>query len=285
MAEKFFSNENIDNEDDFFDDMFANNDSLLSDDDEEDYDGVYESQGCRTTTFYQEQPDIGVPDLSELPKPEDMMPVLEQPEIPAGANVISADEIECVTATEQEELEEKKNVIKKVRAFIIGLKEWTIEVTTDAVETLEKTSSEKATIRTYSKKAEMPKVSHAKAYVEGQGKGFKYLLFAVACIATGVFLGIQANSYYYLQKGKVESPMSCAFGWLMVEDLPTITDPLNTEVFFTAFAMGAGILAVIGLLIWLDNDSKKHSRVGHEHGQARLGSGRDFKIYKNKFMD
>lgn len=284
MAEKFFKSGN-DNEDDFYDDVFANNDSLLSDDDEEDYDGVYKSQGCRTTTFYQEKPDIGMPDLSELSKSEDMMPVFEQPEVSTGANVISADEIECVTVTEQEETKEKKSIVKRVRAFIVGLKEWTIEVTTDAVEALEKTSSEKPAVRTYSKKAEMPKTSHAKAYVEGQGKGFKYLLFAVACIATGAFLGIQANSYYYFKKGEVESAMSCAFGWLMVEDLPTVISPLNAEVFFTAFAMGAGILAVIGLFIWLDSDAKKRSRVGHEHGQARLGSKRDFKIYKNKFMD
>lgn len=112
------------------------------------------------------------------------------------------------------------------------------------------------------------------------------IFFLSAVLFAGGFFGVQANSYYiYEGMKKGATPMECAFGWITVDNLPVNLSPFNTDVFFTAFGVAAGILAVIGIFIYLDNDTKKQSRVGHEHGNARLGTASDFKKFRMKFMD
>lgn len=72
---------------------------------------------------------------------------------------------------------------------------------------------------------------------------------------------------------------------MVYDALPVSLTPLNTSVAGIAFLMGFGILGIIGLFIYLDSEQKNLSRVGHEHGSARLGEPKDFKNFKTKFMD
>lgn len=148
----------------------------------------------------------------------------------------------------------------------------------EAAQEVKDTSDKAERIREYKKNAEMPKIVHAKAST-GANPLIKLGFFLVACIAVGVFFGIKANSYY------VYSGKSSAFGWLTVENLPYVFSPIYSDVFMTGFLAGAGILGVIGLFTYLDNDTKKASRVGHEHGQAHLAKAADHKTYTNRFME
>ena len=109
---------------------------------------------------------------------------------------------------------------------------------------------------------------------------------AIAAAAAGVFGGVYANSYFIAKHGQVESMMSCAFSWIMEFDTLTVSiDPFNSGAFFAGFALWSGILAVIFLLSSLNNSNMKNSRVGHEHGNAKLMDNSSFKKYKNRFME
>lgn len=141
--------------------------------------------------------------------------------------------------------------------------------------------------REYTNNADMEKVVFRKPKTEGSFLP-KLIIFLCACAAVGIVLGLQSNSYYNyatLIGKKVDSTMSCLWLWLLEENMPFNPTPFNSSVFGTGFAVGFFALAVIGLLIWLDNDAKKQSRVGHEHGNARLGSLKDFRNFKNRFME
>lgn len=162
---------------------------------------------------------------------------------------------------------------------------WICEQFQDGATLLERTDSGKKAVRTYDKTAQMPKIVYSKASASG-GIVKKIIVFLIVCCCVGTFFGVQSNSYYIFKEGTVSNTMSCALGWIFEADkMKMKLSPFVPEVFFTGFAVGAGILAVLGLFIYLDNESKKRSRVGHEHGSAHLGTGRDFKIFKNKFME
>ena len=141
-------------------------------------------------------------------------------------------------------------------------------------------------IRKYTNVAEMQKIVFAKPK-EINGNPLKKLaIFGIVCLFVGIFFGVEANSYYNMMGGKVQSDLACAWSWLTVFDtMPVSIEPLNTSVFFLSFALGFGILGVIGLFVYLDTEQKHLSRVGHEHGNARLGTKKDFKTFKTKFMD
>lgn len=179
-----------------------------------------------------------------------------------------------------EEREKKKTHVKKI---IIGIREWVVELVRDGVAITEKTGSDKKTAREYIKTAEMPKIIFSKP-AKKMPFVTKLILFLAVCIGVGIFFGVKANSYFWFKEGKATA-MACAWSWLMEDSLPIVMSPIQSSVFLTGFAMGFGILGIIGLFIWLDSDAKKRCRVGHEHGNARLGTSRDFKMYKNKFMD
>ena len=153
-----------------------------------------------------------------------------------------------------------------------------------AEEALKYSGTKQPKAREYNKKAEMEKIVFRKPSEQGSILP-KLLMLLAACVAVGIFLGIQANSYYEYQGGKVESNFSCCFAWLTVESLPIVTSPFHSSVFMTGFMVGFGALALIGLFIYLDSEQKKASRVGHEHGNAHLGTPKDFKNYKNRFME
>lgn len=181
------------------------------------------------------------------------------------------------------DIPEVKEEQEKVKTLFLGLKEWIVEVIREDVEISARTGSDKTATRQYNKEAEMPKITFA-APVKKMSFIKKFIIFLCVCAAVGIYFGIQANSYFWF-KGGQEEVMACAWGWIMVEKLPIVTSPINTSAFMAGFGLGAGILGIIGLFIWLSNDEKKRSRVGHEHGNARLGTNRDFTMHKRRFMD
>lgn len=102
------------------------------------------------------------------------------------------------------------------------------------------------------------------------------------------FFGIQANSYFnycIANRKKAPSGFGAAFGWLTKSDMPTALDPFNPEIFISAFGMIFVIVAIVMLLAYSSADTKKRSRVGHEHGAARLGTSTDFRKFKTRFME
>lgn len=199
-------------------------------------------------------------------------------------NVLEEDKVKYTSKEERENEEKQKESDENKRKMIIEGKEIIINAVDGATEEIEKCRPKDPRVREYKNVAVMPKASFAKPSAQGSGLK-KIFFFIIACCSVGICFGVEANSYYNYMGGKTNGVMSCAFSWLTVENLPVSLSPLDTATFFGAFCIGAGILGVIGLFIWLDSDAKKRSRVGHEHGSSHLGSSRDFKTYKNKFME
>ena len=140
-------------------------------------------------------------------------------------------------------------------------------------------------IREYKNKAQMEKVIFRKPKEIGGGGLKKVLIFLLVCVGAGLLFGVKANSYFIAKNGKVESAFACSYLWLTEDSIPTTIIPLNSGAFGSGFMIGFGVLAVIGLFIYLENDTKKQSRVGHEHGAAHLGTPSDFKAFKKQFME
>lgn len=245
----------------------------------EDYGDSYivtDMYGCQLDSAMPVEVTNNIENLSRLNSFNDAFPA------PETDNVIHEDDVKYSAVLDDENPNQEKR--EKVKTIYIAVKEFIVRVVKEGVSDLEKTSSDKGTVREYKKTAEMPKIAYAKP-VKKRSFLSKLVLFLFACTGVGLFIGGQANSYYVFKGGKVESAMSCAWSWLMEENLPFALSPLYPNVFGAGFLMGFGLLGIIGLFIWLDSDAKKQSRVGHEHGSAHLGNGRDFKIYKNKFME
>ena len=173
-----------------------------------------------------------------------------------------------------------QKTIQATKKFIDGIE----MIVKTAVENVQNELKPRESKRTYSKKSSVEKTVYRKPKEAGSFLP-KLIMFICACIAAGIFLGLQANSYYIFKNGKVESSFSCVFSWLMEENMPFSMSSIDGDVFKTGFLTGFCILAVIGLLIYLDSDAKKQSRVGHEHGKARLATPKDFKNFKNRFME
>lgn len=190
------------------------------------------------------------------------------------------------SVTEQERIEENEK-IEESRKIVIQANSWIVQTIKEAADVLERTSDKKESVRVYDKKAEMPKIKYSKATMKISGWK-KFLLFLVACVIVGLFFAVYANSYKQAKINDLEQPtlIGCAFGWILVMDtLELSLSHIYIDVFWSAFAMGFGLLALIGLFVWFDSDVRKQSRVGHEHGAARLGNERDYKKFKKKFME
>lgn len=138
--------------------------------------------------------------------------------------------------------------------------------------------------RDYTNKIKKQAVTYRKPVERNAGGWKKVVIFLIACVAVGIFMGIKSSSYYLYKDGKVDSVLSCAWSWMMYE-APTILNRFNKEAFMAGFGVGAGALGTVGLFTWLDNDAKKASRVGHEHGNMQLAKPSDFKKYRRQFMD
>lgn len=172
-------------------------------------------------------------------------------------DVVHEDEVRYATAEDLQNEKLQKESEDNKQALEIEGKRIALDVLKGATEELERTSPKDPHARQYKNSAVMPKVSFAKPSTQGGGLK-KLFLFLIACCAVGIFFGVEANSYYNYKDGKTNGVMSCTFSWLTVENLPISVTPLDTATFFGAFAIGAGILGVIGLFIWLDSDAKKN---------------------------
>lgn len=140
-------------------------------------------------------------------------------------------------------------------------------------------------VRTYKNKARLDKVVYKKPVEVGRNKAKKILLFLCICFGISAFFGIKANSYYIYKGGKVNSLMSCSFSWLFEEKVSIKFSPFYVDVFGVAFLIWFLITSLMALFLFLDSEQRKQSRVGHEHGKARLGTVKDFRSFKVRFMD
>lgn len=152
----------------------------------------------------------------------------------------------------------------------------------------EEASGPRDTKRTYKngdppiKKPSFGKPTEAK---DGKLTLKKVIIFFIICLGIGVFITLQANSYYNYKGGKVSNVFDCLYAWLMTGDMPFKPFPLNENVTMFGMLIGTGLPLVIGVFAHLSNDEKNQSRVGHEHGNARLATPDDYKAYSNRFME
>lgn len=249
--------------------------------DEENYEGIYQSETTFANASLSVMSEEEANQLRTYEQLENFNSVFPSDD---AKETVHEEDVEYVTEQSLKEKAEKEEGEKKVRKLIVKTMEWVVETIKDGVSDIENTSSDKEKVREYKKEAVMPKIVHAKP-LESKGGIKKILLFLAACACVGAFVGVKANSFYIFRKGDVKNAMSCAFSWIMEEGMPYNISPFYSDVFFTGFLIGFGLLGIIGLFIWLDSDAKKNSRVGHEHGKARLGTSKDFKTFKNKFME
>jgi hypothetical protein len=186
----------------------------------------------------------------------------------------------------REMTEEEKEKQERGKQAIINGFEIMKEAFDDGVNTVLNTGLEAKKIREYKSKAVYPKSKFSKASESEKTPLKKYLFMACACVAAGIFGGVYANSYFVFLHGKVESSLNTAIGWIMIFDtLPVTMSPFDPASFFAGFGVWGGILAVIMLLSALNSDTMKRSKVGFEHGNAKLMNNTSFKKYKNRFME
>lgn len=215
------------------------------------------------------------PDIEELAE----MKASEEEQHPE--NIISEEDIQAVRKTTPQEDEKAE----KSRSMTIEAMEIVSEAIDEGARTIFNTGMNAKKVRDYKNKAAYYKGTFSKAKTEDNP--LKKLMFmAIAAVAAGLFGGIYSNSYYILQGGKVKSMLSCGFSWITQFDtMPVRISPFHFSPFIAGFGLWAGILALIFLFSWLNNDTMKNSRVGHEHGNAKLMNNGSFKKYKNRFME
>lgn len=196
-------------------------------------------------------------------------------------NIVEEAEIEV----ERELTDNEKERQEKGMQAILDGREIVKETFEDAVQTEINTGLGAKRIREYKNEAVYPKSKFAKAK-DGEDTKKKYIFMAAACIGVGIFGGVYSNSYYVFQNGKVQSTLNTAIGWIMQFDtLPVTMTPFDSSSFFAGFGVWAGILAVIFLFNVLNTSQMKNSRVGHEHGNAKIMNASSFKKYKRRFME
>lgn len=142
-------------------------------------------------------------------------------------------------------------------------------------------------VRTYKGLVKRPKTTYATPKDANGNPVKKIVMFLLVCVAVGIGAGLLGNSYAVSVGDDTISCMSALWNGLMglESGLQIVTSPIYGSIFGMDFLIGFGTLALIGVFIYLDKEQKKLSRVGHEHGNARLGKNSDFKSFKKKFMD
>lgn len=196
--------------------------------------------------------------------------------------VISRSEIACKReATELEKLQQERSNKMVIESFEI-----TKEFVDEGLKKLEETGLGAERVRTYKNKAVYKKSKFAKAQESTENPMKKIIIMVVFALAGGIIGGLQANSYYIMQKGKVSGVLNCAFSWLLsVDDVSIKIAPFYVDIFFGAFFIWFGLLAVVLLFSYFNSKTLKSSRVGHEHGNAKLMDNKSFNKYKNRFME
>lgn len=206
---------------------------------------------------------------------------MQEKEAFSAENIVETKDIKV----EREFTEAEKEKQERGKKAIINGKEIIKECFDEAVQTEINTGLGAKKIRSYKNEAKYPKSKYAKAK-DGENPAKKYLFMAIACIAVGIFGGVYANSYYVFMGNPNLSSLNCAFEWLTIFDtLPVAMSPFAPSAFFAGAGIWAGILAVIFLFSVLNTEQLKNSRVGHEHGNAKIMNVNSFKKYKNRFME
>lgn len=205
-------------------------------------------------------------------------------------DVIKKDEEENVPYGEEEYLDDEK-----VEYYVANKKDYEqekmfiidgVKIIMEASKSLKQTSADKPAVRKYNKKKpKRRKARFTKEKKEGSALG-TFLKVVVIALIIGTFLGTKGLAYYNTYGTKKTTPAQACFGWF-TKDAPVTLEsvmPFNAEVFLTGLGIGAGAFLVIALFVYMDKDQKKESRIGHEHGKARLATPTDYKQYTNNFM-
>ena len=133
----------------------------------------------------------------------------------------------------------------------------------------------------------LKKTNYAKPKEE---KSFKSTLIkvAIAGLIISGFFAVMSQSYvnYCYSIGKpAPSVFGALFGWMSVSSLSVDLSVIDFDIVLPVFGIVFGLYAVIATFVLLEADQKKRSRVGHEHGSARLGTSRDFKKFQKRFIE
>ena len=129
----------------------------------------------------------------------------------------------------------------------------------------------------------------------------KLVIVAIVIALISTFVGVKANSGWCALYGNVPQQVIRIGGKVveqeaqeepslfncLIEGLsaPTCMSPFSAGTFFSAFALTFVIGAAVYFFIWSEEDLRKRTRDGHEHGKARLATPSDFKKYREKFME
>lgn len=240
--------------------------------------------------FYSQLESNGVDTGRNRPAPEMQQEETPAEDLPEESKVFPDKESAKYAAVKSEEQikaeEERRSVvINGIRFFLhmLGKEQPNAEPETDMPEmTLAGTK-----VRTYKGLVKRPKTKYATPKNANGNPVKKIVMFLLVCVAVGIGAGVLGNSYAVSVGDDSISSMSALWNGLMglESGMQIVTSPIYGSIFGMDFLIGFGILALIGVFIYLDKEQKKLSRVGHEHGNARLGKNSDFKSFKKKFMD
>lgn len=264
-----------------FDDEFATTPNTVDDgtidNEEDDNDIIYAPEtysSVEQATIREAKAESGT--LANAPSIEDVEDYIVK-------SHTDSDSIEKVQSKHIEKLDNLNTELKNNTKKTINIDGREVEVKDTT--TTEKAHSARKHLRDAPNLSEMPKTVYAKPVEKNSNNKAKYLILSIIGIATGLFLAIQANSYYFFKNGKVNNPLTCAFSWITEKNMPIYLNDINTSIAGIAFLIGFGAIALLGLFSYLNAEQLQTSRVGHEHGNARLGTPSDFKKFKLKFME
>lgn len=184
-------------------------------------------------------------------------------------------------ATEYEKLQQQKS-----DKMVIEGSEIIKEYVDEGLKKLEETGPDAKKVRSYKNQAVYYKSKFAKAQESEENPVKGFVIMAIIAVAVGIFGGVQANSYFVMQGGKAQGVLKCAFSWILSADsMSTDLTPFYVDIFFGAFAIWFSAIAVILMFSYFNKKTMKKSRVGHEHGNAKLMDSKSFEKYKNRFME
>lgn len=109
----------------------------------------------------------------------------------------------------------------------------------------------------------------------------KYIIGCILFIGFALLMGLRAGTVS--NEDNNSSPFMCLLKIFTKDDF-TIGNP-DLKVASTVFFIMLCIEALVILFVYLDKAQKKASRIGHEHGMARIGNKTDLKNFRNQFME
>ena len=152
-------------------------------------------------------------------------------------------------------------------------------------ETERRMKAPEAPLRKYDVKTVYPKPRYVSPVDSDASFGKQFLMFSSLSVIVGLIFGFQANSYYNSIDDPDATAFSVMFAWLSDSSAEFTIFPFNVGIFMASFLTIGIVMSLIILFILLDAEQKKKRRIGHEHGNAKLGTKKTFKEYQAKFMD